>query len=157
QLVPLIKAAIEHQGAALIDVVSPCVAFNNHEGSTKSYKYAKSHEEPLHELGFMAYFEEIKVDYDPGTSKMVTLHDGSKITLKKLDHEYDPTNKMEALKLLHREQAATEFFTGLIYYNGNHVPADQQLNMIDEPLATLPASRLRPSESVLAEVMERFK
>ncbi len=157
QVVALLKGAIAHGGAALVDIVSPCITFNNHEGSTKSYKYAKSHEEPLHDLGFTPYFEEIKVEMEPGTSKLVELHDGSKITLKKLSHEYDPTSKMEALKLLHRDQAATEFFTGLLYYNGNTMAADQQMNLIAEPLATMASSRLRPSDQALGEIMERYK
>lgn len=157
QVLALMKGAVAHGGTAVIDIVSPCITFNNHEGSTKSYKYAKSHEDPLHDLGFMAYFEEIKADYDPGTEQLVTMHDGSKILLKKLTHDYDPSNKMEALKLLSRDQAATEFFTGLLYYNPNHVPADQQMNIVDAPLATLPSDRIRPKPETLATILERYK
>src|SRR5437870_6238663 len=104
QLLALLKGAVAHRGTALLDVISPCVTFNNHEDSTKSYKWAKEHEIPIQEIGFVPYFEEILVDYDPGTTQDVILHDGSDIRLKKLREHYDPTDKNAAFALLHDAQ-----------------------------------------------------
>ena len=157
QLVPLLKGAISHRGAAFLDVVSPCVTFNNHEGSTKSYPYAKENEDPLHEVGFVPFQEEIAVDYDPGTTKVVTLHDGSKITLKKLAHEHDPKDRAQAFALLERARSEQLFLTGLVYHDTGIQPLDQQMRLVDEPLATLPESRIRPPASVLSTVMDRYK
>ena len=100
QLLALLKGALAHRGTALLDVISPCVTFNNHEGSTKSYKWAKDHEIPIHEIGFIPYFEEIAVEYDPGTTQDVELHDGSHIRLRKLREDYDATDKKKALRAL---------------------------------------------------------
>src|ERR1700735_123409 len=94
QLHTMLKAAIAHNGTVMLDVVSPCVTFNDHEGSTKSYKYMQAHEEVLHEVSFVPSFEEINVDYDPGTTMEVTMHDGSSLRLKKLEEDYDPTDKI---------------------------------------------------------------
>src|SRR3954471_18377604 len=101
QLSAMLKAAIAHKGTVMLDVVSPCVTFNDHEGSTKSYKYMKEHDEPLEEVSFVPFFEDINVDYEPGTTQEVTMHDGSKLLLKKLEEGYDPTDKIGALKRLH--------------------------------------------------------
>lgn len=158
QLVPLLKGAIAHPGFAVIDIVSPCVTFNNHEGSTKSFKFAKEHEEPLHEVGFVPYYEEIKVDYEPGTAQDVELADGSHIILKKLGYDYDPTDRTRALQMLHKAQEERLFLTGLIYYNQNTTKSlADQLNMTQTPLAQLPAESLRPGPEALAEVMESLK
>src|SRR5437879_6864534 len=91
QLLSMLKAAIAHDGTVMLDVVSPCVTFNDHEGSTKSYKYMKDHEEPLQDISFVPAFEEINVDYDPGATVNVTMHDGSQLRLSKLEEDYDPT------------------------------------------------------------------
>jgi 2-oxoglutarate ferredoxin oxidoreductase subunit beta len=157
QLGPLLKGAIAHGGTALIDIISPCVTFNNHEGSTKSYTHSKAAEDPLHEIGFVPFFEEIQVDYAPGETTLVELQDRSKITLKKLSRDYDPHNRAEALALLGRATAEQLFMTGLIYHNPGHTPFDEALNLVDEPLATLPASRIRPSDATLAAIMDEFK
>src|SRR6187551_1824798 len=101
QLSALLKAALSHRGTAMLDVLSPCVTFNDHEGSTKSYSYVKDHEEPLSDVSFVPYFEDIAVDYAPGTMQEVTMHDGSRLYLKKLEEDYDPTDKINALKRLH--------------------------------------------------------
>src|SRR5713226_2290229 len=100
QLSTLLKAAVAHRGTVMIDVISPCVTFNDHEGSTKSYKYSKDHEEPVQEVGFVPSFENIDVDYDPGTTTTVRMHDGSELRLRKLDRDYDATSKVAALHLL---------------------------------------------------------
>ena len=89
QLHTMLKAAIAHKGTAMLDVISPCVTFNDHEGSTKSYKFMKDHEEPLHDLNFVPHFEEIDMDYDEGTTTSVTMHDGSRLLLRKLEQDYD--------------------------------------------------------------------
>src|SRR5437762_8319350 len=102
QMVNILKGAIAHSGTSVIDVISPCVTFNNHAGSTKSYTYAKEHDELLHQIGFVPAYEQIEVDYEPGTVKEVTMHDGSRIVLKKLEEDYDPSNAVNALQRLHR-------------------------------------------------------
>src|SRR6201981_1323603 len=101
QLHAMLKAAISHNGTVLLDVVSPCVTFNDHEGSTKSYKYAKDHDEPLQEISFVPVFEDITVEYDPGSTVEVTMHDGSRLRLRKLEEDYDPTDRIKALHRLH--------------------------------------------------------
>ena len=94
-MVNILKGAIAHNGTSVIDVISPCVTFNNHEGSTKSYPYAKEHDELLHQIGFVQSYEQIEIEYEAGTIKEVTLHDGSRILLKKLEEDYDPTSAID--------------------------------------------------------------
>src|SRR5919109_1220080 len=101
QLLAILKASLSHRGTCMIDVLSPCVTFNDHEGSTKSYAYAKEHEEPLGEVSFVPFFEDISIEYDPGTTTEVQLHDGSKLYLKKVAEDYDPTDKFAAIRLIH--------------------------------------------------------
>jgi len=153
QMVALLKAAVGHRGTALFDVISPCVTFNNHEGSTKSYKYAKDHEELLHEISYVPFFEQISVDYREGEVKDVELHDGSHIRLRKAAQDYDPTNKAEALQTLRRCQESNEFLTGLIYINESKPDFMTILNTTDSPLATLPQERTQPSAEDLKEMM----
>ncbi len=157
QLVALIKGAIAHRGTALLDVISPCVTFNNHESSTKSYKWAKDHEEPIQEIGFVPFFEEIHVDYDPGTTQDVALHDGSHIRLKKLRTDYDPTDKSKAFELLHEAQEKNEFLTGLIYVEPAKKDFLSLLGLPDEPLVALAPERLRPSREALTAMMEELR
>jgi 2-oxoglutarate ferredoxin oxidoreductase subunit beta len=156
QMVPLLKAALAHKGTALFDVISPCVTFNNHDGSTKSYKYAKDHEELLHEISFVPFFEQITVDYKEGEVKDVEMHDGSHIRLRKADHDYDPTNKTQALNMLRHCYESGEFLTGLIYVNEEKADFLTQLNMVDGPLATLPQERVQPSPEDLQEIMSEL-
>jgi len=153
QLVALLKAALGHRGTSLFDVISPCVTFNNHDGSTKSYKYAKDHEELLHEISFVPFFEQINVEYQEGEAIDVELHDGSHIRLRKTDKGYDPTNKGEALDTLRTSQESNEFLTGLIYINESKPDFLTLLNMVDAPLATLPQERVQPSAEDLTEIM----
>jgi 2-oxoglutarate ferredoxin oxidoreductase subunit beta len=156
QMVALLKAAIGHRGTALFDVISPCVTFNNHDGSTKSYKYAKDHEELLHEISYVPFFEQINVDYKEGEAQEVELHDGSHIRLRKAGVDYDPTNKGEALDLLRRCYEKNEFLTGLIYINEQKRDFLSQLNMVDDPLATLPQERTQPSAEDLQKIMSEL-
>jgi 2-oxoglutarate ferredoxin oxidoreductase subunit beta len=153
QLAALLKGAVAHRGAVLLDVVSPCVTFNDHEGSTKSYAYMKEHEEPLQELGFVPAFEDIAVDYAPGTAIDVTLHDGSRLTLRKLEERYDPREKNAAVERLLRARDAGEVLTGLLYVNTAAPTFIDALKLVDAPLATLPETVVRPSRAVLEEVM----
>jgi 2-oxoglutarate ferredoxin oxidoreductase subunit beta len=157
QLVALIKGAIAHRGTALLDVISPCVTFNNHETSTKSYKWAKDHEEPIQEIGFVPYFDEIKVDYDPGTTQDVRLHDGSHIRLKKLRANYDATDKGAAFGLLHEARQKNEFLTGLMYVEPTKKDFLSLLGLPDEPLATLPMERVRPPREALTAMMDELR
>jgi 2-oxoglutarate ferredoxin oxidoreductase subunit beta len=155
QLVPLLKGALAHRGTALLDVISPCVTFNNHPGSTKSYTWGKEHEELLHEVGFVPYFENIEVDYQEGEAVDVELHDGSHILLKKLHRDYDPTDKNQALDVL-RDAAENQFLTGLFYVETGRPTFVDLLNLVEEPLATLPMERIRPSREALGSIMETF-
>ena len=106
QLLSILKAALSHRGTCMIDVISPCVTFNDHEGSTKSYAYAKDHDEPVGEVSFVPFFEDISVEYEPGTTTEVKMHDGSKLYLKKVAEDYNPTDKVAAMRLLHETAAA---------------------------------------------------
>jgi 2-oxoglutarate ferredoxin oxidoreductase subunit beta len=155
QLLTLLKAALSHRGTAMLDVLSPCVTFNDHEGSTKSYSYVKDHEEPVSELSFVPSFEDIAIDYEPGTTREVSLHDGSRIFLKKVDHDYDPTDKAQAVRVLHETAARGEYATGLLYIEPEKRDFCSLLNLIDQPLAQLPLERVRPSRGVLDEIMEK--
>lgn len=157
QLVALVKGALGHRGTAFIDVLSPCVTFNNHEGSTKSYKYLKESEELLHEIGFIPYYEQISVDYPAGSAKVVELHDGSRLTLNKLEKEYDPTNQPEALRRIREANVTGEVLTGLLYIDTSKPGFVESLNLQDEPLAILPAEKARPSREALREIMEQLK
>src|ERR1700729_3944840 len=112
QLSTMLKAAIAHQGTVMLDVVSPCVTFNDHEGSTKSYKYVKEHEETLQDVSFVPHFEEIDVDYDPGATLHVTMHDGSRLQLRKLEEDYDPTDRIRAITRLTEAHDKGDVLTG---------------------------------------------
>ncbi|MBK9165846.1 MAG: 2-oxoacid:ferredoxin oxidoreductase subunit beta [Bryobacterales bacterium] len=157
QLVAILKAAIAHNGLAIIDVISPCTTFNDHEGSTKSYSYIKEHDEPLHELDFVPHFEDIQVEIPEGSSHDVRMHDGSLLRIKKLGRDYDPTDKMSALRVLHEAAEAGEVVTGVLYVNTQKPTLLDMINMVDEPLATLPTERVRPSREALETVMEELR
>jgi len=157
QLLALLEGAIAHRGTAMLDVISPCVTFNDHEGSTKSYSYVKDHDEPLADVSFVPFFQDITVDYDPGTATEITMHDGSRVILKKLATDYDPTNKVEALRVLTEAHDQGEIVTGLFYVDTKRKDFLELLNVVDEPLATLPESRVRPPKQVLDEVMEELR
>jgi 2-oxoglutarate ferredoxin oxidoreductase subunit beta len=157
QLLSILKASLSHRGTCMIDVLSPCVTFNDHEGSTKSYAYAKDHDEPLGEVSFVPFFEDITVEYDPGTTKAVELHDGSKLYLKKVAEDYDPTDKLAAMRLMHETSRRGEFATGILYIEPDKDDFVTLLDLVDEPLATLPLEKVRPSREALDEVMESLR
>jgi 2-oxoglutarate ferredoxin oxidoreductase subunit beta len=157
QLLAILKTAISHRGTAMIDVISPCVTFNDHEGSTKSYSYVKDHEEPLTDVSYVPYFENIEVEYDPGTTVEVRLHDGSFVRLKKLDPEYNPTSRLTALNLLREARQREEILTGIFYLDTSSKDFVGMLNLVEEPLASLSPGRVRPPKEVLDEVMEELR
>ena len=157
QLLAILKAALAHRGTAMLNVLSPCVTFNDHEGSTKSYRYVRDHDEPLEEISFVPFFEDIEVDYAPGTTRAVQLHDGSTLYLKKLAEAYDPTDKVEAIRMLHGTTGRSELPTGIIYVEPDKADFTALLNLVDEPLASLPLDRVRPPSAVLDEIMEGLR
>ncbi len=157
QLLGMLKAAIAHEGTVMLDVVSPCVTFNDHEGSTKSYKYMIDHEEPLQEIDFVPAFADISVEYDPGTTVEVTMHDGSRLRLRKLEEDYDPTNRTSAIHRLTEAHEKGEVLTGVFYVNPKAPSFLDLLNMTDQPLAHLPQSTVRPGREVLQQVMEELR
>ncbi|MBZ0187080.1 MAG: hypothetical protein K8F91_12605, partial [Candidatus Obscuribacterales bacterium] len=154
QLVTLIKAAVSHRGTAVLDVISPCVTFNNHAGSTKSYKTAKEKDTPLHELGYIPFYEQITVDYEEGSVREVELHDGSILQLKKIEKDYDPTDRFAADKAIHQSHRDGTLLTGLFYIDKELADFSNIKNVIDEPLAFLKEDKLRPPESALTEIMQ---
>src|SRR6516164_8992281 len=154
QLSAMLKAAVAHRGTAVLDVISPCVTFNDHEGSTKSYSYMKDHDEPLHEVSFVPAYEDIAVEYDPGTTVEVRMHDGSRLQLRKLEEGYDPRNKLEAVTRIMTSHAQQEVLTGVLYVNTELPNFYDLLAIPDEPLATLPEEKTRPPKKVLDEVMD---
>jgi 2-oxoglutarate ferredoxin oxidoreductase subunit beta len=154
QLLALLKGALAHHGTSMLDVISPCVTFNDHEGSTKSYSYVKDHDEPIADVSFVPFFEDISVEYDPGTTTDITLHDGSHVLLRKLATDYDATRKAEALRLLTEAHDKGEIVTGLFYVDTERPSFIDLLDVVDEPLATLPESKVRPPKEILDQVMQ---
>jgi 2-oxoglutarate ferredoxin oxidoreductase subunit beta len=157
QLLAILKAAIAHRGTAMIDVLSPCVTFNDHQGSTKSYAYVKEHDEQLGEVNFVPFFEDISIDYDAGTTTAVTMHDGSKLYLKKVAEDYNPTDKLAAMRLMHETHSRGEFATGILYIEPDKDDLLTQLNLIDQPLAFLGPDAARPGKDVLDAEMEAHR
>ena len=157
QLSAILKAAVSHRGTAMIDVLSPCVTFNDHEGSTKSYAYVKDHDDPLEEISFVPFFEDLVVDYEPGTTQTVSLHDGSTLYLQKVDDDYDPLDKLQALRVLSETRRRGEFATGLIYVEPDRDDFLSVLNLVDEPLARLSQDRVRPPKEALDEIMDALR
>ena len=157
QLLTMLKAAIAHRGTVLLDVISPCVTFNDHEGSTKSYKYVQEHEEAISEAGFVPHFEDISVDYDPGTTFDVRMHDGSHLRLRKLHEDYDPANKINAVKNLMEAHEKGEVLTGIFYIDTQKPNFVDLLHVTETPLAHLPQDAVRPPQRVLDEVMESLR
>jgi 2-oxoglutarate ferredoxin oxidoreductase subunit beta len=149
QVQALLKAALSHRGTAVLDIISPCVTFNNHDESTKGYTWGKAHEEALHDITFVPAAEEIMVDYEEGAVEDVTLHDGSHIRLKKLDRSHDPTDRAAAIRLLEEARAEQQFITGLIYINGSRPSLAEHERLVDTPLVFLPDEKLRPSREML--------
>jgi 2-oxoglutarate ferredoxin oxidoreductase subunit beta len=157
QLQTLLKTAIAHNGLSVIDVISPCVTFNDHEGSTKSYAYVTEHEEALHELDFVPFYEDIAVEIAEGEVRDVELYDGSHLRIRKLDREYDPTSRIAALAALEEAETRGEVLTGVLYLNPSKSTFLEVLNLVSEPLATLPENKVRPPAYVLEQLMDELK
>jgi 2-oxoglutarate ferredoxin oxidoreductase subunit beta len=152
-----LKAAITHNGLSVIDVISPCTTFNDHEGSTKSYAYVKDHEEILNEVDFVPFYEDISAEIAEGEVKEVEMHDGSKLRIKKLGREYDPTSKFDALKMIEEANKNGEILTGVYYVDTTKPNFLDMLSIDDAPLATLPEARVRPPKEALEEAMEELR
>jgi 2-oxoglutarate ferredoxin oxidoreductase subunit beta len=153
QLLSMLKAAIAHKGTVMLDVISPCVTFNDHEGSTKSYKFMQDNDEPINEIDFVASFDEIEVDYESGEVFEVEMHDGSSLRLKKLHADYDPTDKVKSVSTLMEAHANNEILTGVFYIDTQKPTFTDLLNLVDEPLGQLPESLTRPPKSALDSLM----
>jgi 2-oxoglutarate ferredoxin oxidoreductase subunit beta len=157
QLLSMLKAGLAHKGTVLLDVISPCVTFNDHEGSTKSYKFMQENDDPINEIGFVPSFEEIAVDYNSGEVYEVEMHDGSNLRLRKLHEDYDPTDKANAVRTLMEAQTNGEILTGVFYINTEQPTFIDLLNVVDEPLGTLPESLTRPSKQAFDALMAELK
>ena len=157
QLQAILKTAISHRGLSVIDVVSPCVTFNDHQGSTKSYAYMKEHDLVLNELDYVPAQDDIAVEIPEGEAMDVRLHDGSHLRIRKLGRDFDPTNRLAALAAIEEAEAKGEVLTGVLYVNTAKPTFLDLLNLPAEPIATLPESRVRPSRAVLEEVMEELR
>ncbi len=149
QLVPLIKGAMRHRGPAIIDVISPCVTFNNHPGSTKSYDYVREHNDAVNRLDFILPRDQITTSYAPGTARRVVQHDGSVLMLRKLGTDYDPTDRVGAMNYLQERSAMGEIVTGLIYVNPESDDLHRALNTVEKPLNQLGDAYLCPGSKVL--------
>lgn len=157
QLVPLIKGAIMHKGFALLDIISPCVTFNDHEGSTKSYSHTRRFYHQVIDADFVPPAEEIKAAYDAGEAMPIELHDGSRIVLRKTDDNYDPTSRASAFSFLRDSVNAGEIITGLLYIDKESEDMHDLSGSVDEPLAKIPYERLNPGPDTLASVMKRYR
>jgi len=154
QVKELIKAALSHNGIAVLDIISPCVTFNNTDQSTHSYAWGKEHEVALHELSYVPPAEEIMIDYEPGEAREVTMHDGSKVILKKLEVNYDPTDRAEAMRILEEANTNQWLLTGLIFINRDQPNLLDIYNLTSIPLNRLPESRIRPPMETIQRVNE---
>lgn len=152
QLVPLIKAGLLHKGAAFIDCISPCVAFNNHEGSTRSFDYVRAHNEAVNRLDVILPRAEITTEYDPGEMIDVKQHDGKIIRLRKVSKDYDPSDRIAAMTYLQQKQAAGEIVTGLLYLDEDPVDIHAALKTVDRPLNTLSDEDLCPGAAEIGKI-----
>jgi 2-oxoglutarate ferredoxin oxidoreductase subunit beta len=152
QLVPLIKGALSHRGAAFLDVISPCVAFNNHAGSTKSYEYVREHNDAVNRLDVIPERQEIAVDYSPGELIEVEQHDGSVLRLRKMDPDYDPRDRIAAMNYVQQHQARGEVVTGLLFVDPAAGDLHGHLNTVTAPLNRLDAKSLCPGDAVLSKI-----
>jgi len=158
QLVPLLRAAIQHNGTAFIDIISPCVTYANHEGSTKSYDYVREHKVNLQELGYISENETPAADYDAGQAIEITLASGRVLRLKKLAHpEHNLADSANALTLLHSTRLAGEILTGLFYLNPQIKTLPESLGLPQQPLAHLQAKELRPAAEPFKKLLLKYK
>jgi 2-oxoglutarate ferredoxin oxidoreductase subunit beta len=156
QVVPLIKAAVAHRGTALLDIVSPCVTFNDHDGSTRSYSWVKDNDAGLHDLSFIPYYEEIRVDYEADEVKEVELYDGSTLVLSKLSEEHDPTDRLDAMRLLEESRARGQLLTGLLYCDEGAQDFATRERLAERPLRDLTEDELRLDREDFDRVMREL-
>ncbi len=150
QLRALIKAALSHKGTAVLDIISPCVSFNNREDTLHSYQWGRQHEAPLHDISYVPTRKAIILDeFKQGEIKEVTMHDGSVVILKKLDQDYDPTNKLQSLQILEEAEQNNWLVTGLIYVDPDQPSLYDYMDLIEEPLNRLSSERLTPNKDSL--------
>ncbi|MFQ5689450.1 MAG: 2-oxoacid:ferredoxin oxidoreductase subunit beta [Gemmatimonadota bacterium] len=157
QLVPILKAGLRHPGLAMVDVISPCVTFNDHEGSTKSYRYTREHDHEVTVADFIPLTREIKASYAQGSTRDVTLHDGSVIRFRKVEEGYDPTDRDRAYTFLREHQERGEVLTGLLYLEPESRDLHTTLGTVPEPLVDLPFEQLCPGRETLADLQRRFR
>jgi len=157
QLVPILKAALSHKGFALVDVISPCVTFNDHEGSTKSYLYTRKHLLQLISADFVPFAKEITVDYAPGTATSVRLHDGSVVRLRKVEADYDPTDRQRVAAHLELHRNRGEIATGLLFVDKQASDMHDTSKTTEVPLAQIPYEKLCPGSAKLDELQKTFR
>ncbi|HSJ05523.1 MAG TPA: hypothetical protein VK936_02400, partial [Longimicrobiales bacterium] len=157
QLVPILKAGLSHSGFAFVDIISPCVTFNDHEGSTKSYRYMRDHMTEVVQTDFVPLRAGITAEYAPGTVREVAMHDGSSIRLRKVAEDYDPSDRDAAYAYLRDRQEAGEIATGLLYVNPDNADMHAVENSIAAPLAQQPFDALCPGSAALDSLMKEFR
>lgn len=157
QLVPIIKAGLTHKGFAFVDVISPCVTFNDHEGSTKSYAYTREHQLEVIQTDFIPNHQEITTDYAPGSLRHVRLHDGSVMNFRKVEEDYDPTDRDRAYAYVRERQAAGEVATGVLFVTPDSQDMVDQNNMVATPMSQMPFEQLCPGSEALEALQKRFR
>ncbi len=157
QVRTLLKAALSYHGTAVLDIISPCVTFNNLPESSKSYDWVRKHGSPIHDISFVPVRDEILIDYAPGETATVELHDGSLIMLKKLDRDYDPADLAAAVSMLVTSRNEEALLTGLLYYDPDRPTILEMDNLVDIPLAHLPVDDLRPNQESLEAIMDGMR
>jgi 2-oxoglutarate/2-oxoacid ferredoxin oxidoreductase subunit beta len=156
QLIPILKAGLRHRGLALVDVISPCVTFNDHEGSTKSYAETRKRRLQVIQTDFVPPAREITANYDPGTTVTVRVHDGSELHLSKIDKDYDPTNRVGVYKYLEEQQEKNVVPTGLLYLDPSHGDMHDLAGTVTTPLVQLPHEQLCPGSKALDALQEDY-
>jgi 2-oxoglutarate ferredoxin oxidoreductase subunit beta len=157
QLVPILKAGIAHNGFAFLDVISPCVTFNDHEGSTKSYAYTREHNVEIVQADFVPPSAEITADYEAGSVQTVTLHDGGRVRLRKVAEDYDPTDRDRAAGYIRERQAAGEIVTGLLYISSASRDLHDHNETVPAALTSIPYEQLCPGNAELQKLQQRFR
>jgi 2-oxoglutarate ferredoxin oxidoreductase subunit beta len=153
QLIPLIKAAVAHRGTAVLDIISPCVTFNDHDGSTRSYSWVKDNDAGIHDLAFIPFFDDIRVDYEPDEVKEVELYDGSTLVLRKLAEDHDPSDRLAAIRLVEESRARGQLLTGLLYCDEHTEDFATREQIVDCPLRDLTEPDLRLTREQFAGLM----
>jgi 2-oxoglutarate ferredoxin oxidoreductase subunit beta len=157
QLVPILKAGLTHKGFAFVDVISPCVTFNDHEGSTKSYAYTREKNVEVVHADFVPPATAIRTEYDPGTVRTVVMHDGSSVRLRKLDEDYDTSDRDRSYTYIRERQKAGEVVTGLLYLSPDSRDLHEQSETVGTPLTQLPYADLCPGSAELDKLQRRFR